>query len=577
MNKVELIVNPYTGKNTLSPHSIVDRFSQWKAEPFLSWCSELFKSLSESINDEYELSVQSADFEFLMLESLSAKDEDCHKINRINYEIDYSVSKRFEDALSLKKKYLDGMPVSVSKIKYYSEFVGVEFSDEFYEKVDTPDDALILLLNTRNNIPRHKCIAFVLSDTSSIDCLGREIFLWRDSLERVQTVIHAIAERFYQIEYVNEIVRQLGNYDHEDEAKVLQLNSANSVLKTIDYINTVVGNSVKVKISSYFESSVIPELDFECSNPSVCDITFDVNNSEVLFSAKAQGTTEIKILRKDDGQLVATTRVSTLNVANEIKMDIGDTNKKHIGDKIIINCHVFPEDAIDAEELQIFLLPYEFTKDMAPALLEIFDGKEPDEIVKRGADGCFYAVQSGVFYVVARIKDVVASKVIMVLPNKLSVMTGECELSVNSILKLTVDKNLDISKIKWSSSNENVVKVINNRKNHPILRGNRTGECVVYGHDIRDESLIVELNVNVKREPILFELINALALFFVLGAIFFALLHLKMGVIISSVLALILSILTLIFAGKNHVYDKRSIYSFIVLSVLLCMLGICFF
>lgn len=577
MNKVELIVNPYTGKNTLSPSSIVDRFSQWKAEPFLSWCSELFKSLSESINDEYELSVQSADFEFLMLESLSAKDEDCQKINRINYEINYSVSKRFEDALSLKKKYLDGMPIGVSKIKYYSESDGVEFSDEYFEKVDTTEDAFVLLLNTRNNIPHHKCIAFVLSDTSSIDCLGREIFLWRDSAERVQIIINAIAERFYEIEYINEVFRLLDNYNHEDEAKILQLNSANSVLNTIGYINTDVGNSVSIKVSSYFENAIIPELLFECSNSAVCDISVDSNNNEVTFTAKSQGTTEIKFLRKDDGQLVATTRVSTLNVANEIIIDVGDTNQKHIGEKIIINCQVVPEDAKNADDLQVFLMPYEFKKDMAPALLEIFDEKEPDEIVKRGADGYYYAVQSGLFYVVARINDVVASKVIMVLPDKLSVMTGECELSVNSILRLSINEGIKPSNIKWSSSNESVVQVLNNRNNRPIIRGINVGNCVVYGHDIRDDSLIGEVNVTVKRQPMLFAAINALSLFFVLGAIFFALLHLKIGVVILSVLAFTFSILTLVFAKKNHVYDKRLVYMYIVLSVLLGMIGICLF
>ena len=279
MNKVSLKLNPYKDFNTISLNeqnlSIYSELNSFMKEPFLKWADRFLDSVERELNDEFELCVHSEKFEFLFFQALIKNFEDCTKLTREPFDLDYTLEERKDFLKHLSGEY----PVTVHQdaIPIYVEQGVFLNPGEGFRMVSQPEDAFVILAVSDASfqkyfqIPTEKIIVYV-TEEESLEKIQRS-FLWKMLNSQVMDFLAAVRYRFYEIPYLiaaSEQLKAVSDTMTEEQKKYLELMTATDPYISVGSIPKLeAGKSVPLTFEMIPATAAVPQIRIHSLNESV--------------------------------------------------------------------------------------------------------------------------------------------------------------------------------------------------------------------------------------------------------------------------------------------------------------------
>ena len=466
MNSFKITIDPYKKLNTASlngqPLSPYSELSNYLTTPFWKWAGKFWGASEREINDYYELTIVSEEFDAAFFADMAK----CHDICRCCYSekppFHSSAEKRFNAIRMLAEKYGVRMDIDEYRIPLYSTdmrlthdlFVKAELSNALF--VVTDDERII---NDCEKLPECVFILF-LSDANEIMYMGKERYLWKINRDRVNAVLKAAADRFVRIPCIINASKALTNGLplNTRDSQVVEL--ANSIEPLIDIGNMnrlEVGASVELPIKTIPADMPVPKIRIEPQIPGIVDV------NGITIRAIGSGETKLNIYKSDEIAPFCQKVITTFE-NKEVKMILLDRKEPcmGIGRTQKIDITVTPADAKDAGFI-------------------VWTIDKPDIAVVND-EGIVTAKSAGRCVVTASTRRAKESVIIDVLPNieQMSISSTDVTLYKNEVAPISVtyapQKCFDNS-CAWTTSDNNVAEVEVYRDGSAYIRAKEPGDC----------------------------------------------------------------------------------------------------
>ncbi len=470
MNTLRIKLNPYKDINIASlndkPLSPYSELNNYMKEPFLNWASKLLEAAEREINDDYSLIVTSESFERLFIEGLQNDFDSCKEYVSESFQLDTSISERFNLIRNLAAKYGISYSVDEHKLPLYTE-IRLSLDGALVDSVNIENAKLIvsdneeILRRIRTDVSG--LIVVLLSDKNVVSVIGNGSYLWRIAASDLDTVLNSIVDRYVKIPVIVKVASLLKNVADKmntEDSKNLSLATEIDPFISISEIEDIeVGETVTLGIRVFPEGSEMPKLRLVPQNESV--IAVDGLN----IMAIAPGNTCIDIYRAEENIPFARKSVTAFqnNFVKRIDLRVSsDTMGIGRSQNAIID--LFPADADDAGSV-------EWTVD------------NPN-VVKVDRNGVITARKEGKAKVTAYTEIASASVKLTVLPNIKSMIStvSQTTLYVGQTQPISVriapDNCFDPS-YEWISSDKSVAVVEKQADGNTVIRATGIGTCTL--------------------------------------------------------------------------------------------------
>lgn len=363
MNKIEIRINPYKQVNSfsidgkaVSPYSELNNF---RYEPFLMWADKVFDVIERELNDDYEVTLYSEEFEWKVLECISKLCRTCMVVKREKFCIDLSADERRQLLEKVWQTHFSKKVMEVTVVSYYSDGI-IVIPEDLERKFTAADmeDAFVVLLSDMKDASGlikasdSRLIIMPSSVNESNEAVKRfgQTYVWFLDECHIAEAVDSIAEHFGTIEDIKKreaIITESGIDFNDDEDK--------DILMAVSIDPFVVVNDIppiETGHSSKPQYRVIPET----VEPPVL-IAKSLNNNIVEFTdgclvARGIGQTVVEFYR--EGEVVPFDQKNVTVYKNSyiqsIKINM-PADTIGVGHKISLGYDIFPSDAEDLDSL----------------------------------------------------------------------------------------------------------------------------------------------------------------------------------------------------------------------------------
>lgn len=470
MDTLKIKLNPYKDINIVSlnnkPLSPYSELNNYMKEPFLDWASKLLDAVEREINDDYCLIVTSDAFERLFLEGLQNDFASCKGYVADSFQLDTSISERFDLIKNLASKYGIEYSVDEHKMPVYTE---VQLPlDESMVTYSNVEDARLIVAKSEDVLNKigsdsEGLIAVVLSDKNAVVSFGKRNYLWKIPVSELNTILNSIVDRFVKIPIIvkaSALLKNVADTMNEEDNKNLSLATEIDPFVIISELEDVeVGDTITLQIKTFPEESELPNLRLVSQNTSIVAI------DGLKITALAPGNTRINIYRDEENIPFAIKAVTTFqnNLVKKIELRLS-TDNMGIGRTQNIGIELFPSDAEDAKLVKWSI--------------------DNSDVVSINQNGEVTALKEGTATINASTKMASASICVSVLPNikKITSTVSQSNLYVGQTepISVTIEPNNCFdSSYEWKTSDTTVAVVEKQNDDNTIIRATGIGKCTL--------------------------------------------------------------------------------------------------
>lgn len=447
----------------LSPYSELNNYLK---EPFLSWASKLLDAAEREINDDYSLIVTSGLFERLFIESMQNEFDPCKEYKTDCFQVDTSISERFDLIKKLAGKYGASYSLEEFKMPIYTD---VQLSlDTMLVSSTSIENAKLIVSNDEavvNNAKKNAngVIVLLISGKNKVFSIGYEKYVWEIVEDNLNEVLNSIIDRFVKIPFIVKMASLLNNVAEnmdDDDKMMISLATEIDPFLSIDEIPEIeVGNTIKLNVVSFPEGSELPNLRLVPKNGSV--ISVDVLN----MTAIALGKTVIDIYKEEENIPFARKNITTFqnNFVKKIELSLA-TSKMGISRKQMVDISFTP---VDAEDIHF-----------------VNWSVDNNNVINVSKEGEIVALNEGTAMITASTKMTSSSVKVTVLPNIKSVVSTvrQSNLYVGHTQPISVSiepSNCFDSSYEWKSSDKTVAIVEKQDDGNTVIRATGIGKCTL--------------------------------------------------------------------------------------------------
>lgn len=470
MNTLKIKLNPYKDINIASlddkPLSTYSELNNYMKEPFLSWASKLLDAAEREINDDYALVVTAGLFERMFLEGMQNDFDSCKEYKTDCFQVDTSISERFELISKLSAKY--GVAYSIDEFKI-PIFTDVQLSlDANFVNSTSIESARLVVSENKEVIDQIRrsvgsVIVVLLSEKKTVVSVGDEKYVWEVPAEDLDVVLNSIIDRFVKIPAIVKaasLLNNIANTMDDEDSKMLSLaTEIDPFLAISDVPQIEVGNSIQLEVTTFPEGNETPSLRLVPQNSSI--VTIDGLN----ITAIAPGSTYIDIYKAEENIPFMRKTVETFqnNFVKKIELSVAAT-KMGISRKQIVDIEFIPADAEDVNLVK-------WSVDNSD-VLEISD------------EGEVVALKEGNATITASTKMTSASISVTVLPNIKSMVStvNQSNLYVGQTQPISVSiepTNCFDPTYEWKTSDKSVAVVEKQDDGKTVIRATGIGNCTL--------------------------------------------------------------------------------------------------
>ncbi|MCR5608348.1 MAG: Ig-like domain-containing protein [Lachnospiraceae bacterium] len=470
MNTIKIKLDPFKDINTVSldnrPLSIYSELNNYMREPFLSWASKLLDAAEREVNDEYAIVLTSCSFESLFTEGMKNCFESCKEIITDNFQIDISISERFEMVKELAEKYGIVCSAEEYRIPIYTDMDYV--LDPMFVNVSEIENAKVIITNNDavnnkvENLNNGVIVLLVSEDNKVVSC-GTEKYIWEIREDDLDIAVNSIIDRFVKVpvivkntEKLSEIIDRLDC----DERKILAMVTEIDPFVTIDDVPKIeVGETIELKVNYFPKENNTSNLRIVPQNMNIV-VTDGLN-----ITAVGEGTTFIDLYKDEENVPFERKTISTYknNYVRQIDLKMSSDNMG-ISQKQHVEIFCMPSDADDANM--------------------VIWTSDDEDIVSVSKDGELFALKEGVTTITASTKMATASVTVKVLPNikkiVMDVMQSDLYVGEKCLVNISYEPaNCFDSSYKWKSSDKDVAVIEKSDDGNIYVKAQGIGNCTL--------------------------------------------------------------------------------------------------
>lgn len=459
--KYQQFENNYTitidGK-AISPYSEMNNYFN---KPLLEWANSFWDVVDAELNDTFEVTVISDEFEKNFMADMKWKFPVCTKYHTADYTINHTFEERLARLKAIAQKHGVAMPPVLERVKLYSD-TAIAASSEFIEQVSLQEAFIAVVSDASKIVAAEKGVpkVYILSAMENkVTCIGNETYVWEMQAERIPQIMEYAVAKYAGYKWLISLVELLKQVtlSGEEQETLLVEGSTEPVVLIEDIPSVEVGTQQQIQMKVFPSGMSMIDYRTESSNSNVADVSGNI------VQAIGVGTATISFYKNGSIYPFAQKTIEVFRDASVQKIELAlEHTRMKVGDSQFLKVTCIPHDADDIAELEI--------------------STDATDVISLGEDGKIIGIHGGKATIFAKTKKASAQITIEIAHNLEQIILPEEEIKLSvgerkEIQVQLVPENCINGAYVWSSSNERVATIIRDEFNNEVIRAVGIGNC----------------------------------------------------------------------------------------------------